>query len=407
MIRVFTTARTPMSKSWLALLNLLLITATICSALLWTAPLSAKSPPPPMPGNLRQNEIPIALLVDASNGQVLFKHQSNRRFVPASITKVMTLYTAFQLIEEGKLDLKRPLIVSTNVWEEWGGQGSTMYLNAGDEVSLPDILTGIANVSANDASVVLAEQAAGSVAEWAALMNKNARLIGMTQSHFATPNGWPDEGRTFTTAQDLVRLARALISQHPDKFARYIGQRKFSYGGITQTNHDPMLGRVEGADGIKTGYTNEAGFGFLGTAKRGGQRLILVVAGGNQYGGRARAARSLMEWGFANFDRRPLFPANAKVGEVQVQNGSAGRVTVTTPYEVSVNVPKGRRDDLEMRIIYDGPLHAPIAKGEQVATLEITAPDMATARVPLLAQNAISEASLLDRIFNGFTGWFS
>ena len=378
------------------------IIASLVAALSVISPANAQLGPP----ELDPSEIPIALLVDASTGQVLFERQSERRFVPASITKVMTLYTAFELMEQGLLTPTQTLTVSERAWTEWSGQGSTMFLNAGDRVPLRDLLTGIATVSANDASIVLAEGALGSVPAWTAQMNTNAVELGMTQSHFGTPNGWPDEGRTFTTAHDLARLARRLIEKHPSKFSQFIGRPEFRYGRITQRNHDPMIGRVRGADGIKTGYTNEAGFGFLGTAKRGDQRLILVVAGGETYGSRARAARALIEWGFSAFNRRELFEQGARVGEAKVQNGTQRRLGLVTGAQVSVNLPKGSRANLAAKIVYDGPLRAPIAMGDKVATLEISAPNMATARVPLFAQNSVSEAGVLDRIANAFAGWF-
>lgn len=374
------------------------------AALALTAPLSANTGA--LPSEIGAIDIPVALLVDASNGQVLFERSASRRFVPASVTKVMTLYTAFEMIDKGQLDPDHYLTVSPEAWMEWRGKGSTMFLGADERVLISDLLTGIATVSANDASFVLAEGASGSVGGWTARMNSTARAIGMRQSHFGTPNGWPDEGRTFTTAHDLVALARALLRDHPDKVARFIGRKSFSYGGITQTNHDPMIGRVDGADGIKTGYTNEAGFTYLGTARRGDQRLILVVAGGYDKYARARLARGLIEWGFASFDRKRLFATGARVGEARVQDGMASRIELVAQRDVFINVPSGKGEGLRMTIVYDGPLRAPIAAGERVATLVIEAPDMEPARVPLLAERSVGKAGILSRIANAVTGWF-
>jgi len=368
-------------------------------------PASAQSVSPP--ADISDIDMPVALLVDASNGQVLFEREAQRRFVPASVTKVMTLYTAFEMIDAGRLNPNHYLTVSPEAWMEWRGKGSTMFLNADDRVPLSDILTGIANVSANDASYVLAEEAAGSLDGWTAQMNAAARGIGMTQSHFGTPNGWPDEGRTFTTARDLVTLGTALLRDHPSKVARFIGRPQFTYNGITQPNHDPMIGRVEGAEGIKTGYTNEAGFTYLGAAKRGDQRLILAVAGGNRKSERARFARGLMEWGFAAFERRTLFAQSASVGRAKVQNGAQRSVELITDRDVSMNMPKGAGDTMRVTIRYNGPLRAPIAAGEEVATLVIEAQDMEPAQVPLLAKQSISKAGAFTRMINAFAGWFS
>lgn len=359
---------------------------------------------PAIPG---EEEVPIALLVDITSGQVLHSRAANRRFVPASITKVMTLFTAFERIEDGKLDPRQMMTMSDDAWREWSGEGSTMWINAGDSVAVDDLLIGIANISANDAAIILAEGQAGSVSQWVAAMNAEARKLGMVNSHFGTPNGWPDEGATFTTANDLVKLAEALIRRHPDKFSHYIGRPSFAYNGIEQPNHDPLIGRLRGADGIKTGYTNEAGYGFLGTAQRGGQRLVLVVAGIDRNSVRARAARSYMEWGFSAFERERLYDEGQVVGEARVQGGSVRRIALETDRAVFVNVPQGRVGELKASIAYDGPIRAPFERGDRIATLVIDVPGMEPARVPLLAAESVGEAGFFARIFNGIAGWFA
>lgn len=372
-------------------------------ALLLAQPVLAQSQASPPP----EDEVPIALLVDLTSGQVLHQRNADRRFVPASITKVMTLYRAFELIAAGNLAPSQAFTMRDDTWKEWNGEGSTMWIGAGEAVSVHDLLTGIANVSANDAAAALAEGQAGSVDAWVAAMNQEASRLGMTQSHFGTPNGWPDEGRTFTTAHDLVKLARAMITSHPDLYARYIGKRGFRYNGIEQSNHDPLIGRTPGADGIKTGYTNEAGFGYLGSVERNGQRLVLVVAGVDRNGTRARAARNYVEWGFSAFERRRLFGEQQVVGEARVQGGSARRVGLRTDRTVYVNVPKGAPAELSLSISYDGPLRAPFAAGERVATLVIQVQGMEPARVPLLATEDVAQAGVFARMLNGIAGWFS
>ncbi len=353
-----------------------------------------------------EDDIPIALLIDITSGQVLYERGANRRFVPASITKVMTLYHAFELIEEGALDPRQTMTMSDEAWEEWNGEGTTMWIKPGEPVLVDDLMTGIANISANDASVILAEGQAGTVADWTRAMTARARELGMTSSHFGTPNGWPDEGYTFTTAHDLAVLAEAMLRRHPQKYSRYIGRRSFAYNGVEQYNYDPLIGRTEGADGIKTGYTNEAGFGYLGTAERDGQRLVMVLAGGYSQGARARAARGFIEWGFNAFDRERLFARDAIVGSAKVQGGSAREVALQTERAVFVNVPSGRTADLQMSITYDGPLRAPFEAGEQVAMLEIDVPGMEPARIPLVAAEAVEEAGFFGRISNAIVGLF-
>jgi D-alanyl-D-alanine carboxypeptidase (penicillin-binding protein 5/6) len=282
-----------------------------------------------------------------------------------------------------------------------------MFLEGGERVRVDDLLLGIANVSANDGAAVLAEGQAGSLAAWTAAMNDTARALGMTNSHFGTPNGWPDEGRTFTTANDLVTLASAMIGRHPDKFGHYIGHMGFDYKGIAQINHDPMIGRVPGADGIKTGFTNEAGFSYLGTAQRQGQRLVLVLAGVQSGRLRAKLARAYLEWGFAAFDRKRLFAANALIGPARVQDGDARQVGLVARGPVAVNLPRGSTAPVTATIRYEGPLRAPLAQGQEVAMLEVTAPGMAPARIPLYTREAVGPAGPLDRIVNAIAGLFA
>lgn len=352
-------------------------------------------------------EAPVAMLVDITSGQVLHARNPDRRFMPASVTKVMTLYLAFDLIEQGKLDPAQIFTMSPVVAREWRRKGSTMFLVQGERVRVDDLLLGIANVSANDGAAVLAEGQAGSVAAWTAKMNATARGLGMSGSHFGTPNGFPDEGRTFTTARDLVTLARAMIARHPDKFAYYIGRTGFDYKGIAQVNHDPLLGRLPGADGIKTGFTNESGFSYLGTARRDGKRLVLVLGGVENGRLRAKVAKAYMEWGFSAFERRRLYGPGAEVGAARVQNGDAHSVTLVGKGAVTINLPRNASGKLAARIRYDGPLRAPIAAGQEVAVLEVTAPGLAPARIPLYAAEAVGVAGPLDRVINAVAGLFS
>ncbi|MDZ4275615.1 MAG: D-alanyl-D-alanine carboxypeptidase family protein [Erythrobacter sp.] len=353
------------------------------------------------------NEAPVALLVDLSNGQVLHARNPDRRFIPASVTKVMTLYLAFELIEAGKLDPAQVFTMTPAIARDWRRKGSTMFLDINEQVRVDDLLIGIANVSGNDGAAVLATGQAGSIAAWTAEMNRTALALGMTGSHFGTPNGWPDEGRTFTTANDLVTLARAIIARHPDKFGYYIGRMGFDYKGIAQINHDPMIGRIAGADGFKTGFTNESGFSYLGTAQRNGQRLVLVLAGVENGRLRGRLARSYIEWGFSAFDRRQLFDAGAVVSTARVQDGSARRVPLVARGPVVINLPRGMTGELSATIRYEGPLRAPFPAGEQVAVLEVTAPGMARATIPLFTAEEVASAGPLDRIFNAIAGLFA
>jgi D-alanyl-D-alanine carboxypeptidase (penicillin-binding protein 5/6) len=379
-----------------------------CLAMLATA---GAATPPPVDQEQRSRpiapvdpEIPVALLVDLSTGQTLFAREPDRRFMPASVTKVMTAYTAFDLVERGQLPLDREIEIDQQLEDEWGGEGSTLFLEAGDRVTVGQLLLGITTVSANDASIALARTAAGSVEGWLELMNENAVKLGMRDSHFGTPNGWPDEGRTYTSARDLARLAEALTTRFPALYKRYFGHRGLIYNGIAQDNHDPLTGVVDGADGIKTGYTRQAGFTFLGSAERDGRRLAVVIAAAPTGNMRNQAARRLIEWGFTNFASRRLLPADTYVGEAMVQDGSQTTVALHTEGEVFANLPRGSEDGVQLSLRYRGPIEAPIKAGDRAATLRVAIAGQEPHDVPLIAAEDIGKANAWQRLRNGVTG---
>jgi len=347
------------------------------------------------------------LLVDLGSGQTLWAKQPDLSFVPASVTKVMTAYVAFEQIAAGKLDPQRNFIVPAEIARVWKGKGTSLFLSSGDKVEAETLLRGITTVSANDAAVVLAQGYAGSVPAWSGLMNAEARRLGMTHSHFNTPNGWPDEGQTYVSANDLVRLSRALIYRHPQRYRSYFGKRTLTWNGRTQQNHDPTSGIVPGADGIKTGFTREAGYNFLGSAERGGTRLVMVIAGSKSEAERAAAARAFFEWGFTAWKSRPLFGRGAVVARAQVQGGSARRVPLVAPGPVHASVPRDGTGRISLHVRYDGPLVAPIKKGAEVARLEIRVDDLPAGNLPLYAAGAVRKANFFDRLVNGVTGLFS
>jgi D-alanyl-D-alanine carboxypeptidase (penicillin-binding protein 5/6) len=346
---------------------------------------------------------PVALLVDLSSGKTLFAHNPDQRFLPASVTKVMTAYTAFDLLAQGKLKPNQMMTVRDDAWQEWHAKGSRMFLARGSQVSVDDLLMGITTVSANDGCIVLAEGAAGSIAGWVALMNGEARKLGMTGSHFGTPNGWMDEGNTYYTAHDLAKLADAMLTRFPAYYHRYIGHKSLRWNNITQFNHDPTLGLVPGADGIKTGWTNEAHYTFLGSAERDGRRLVMILAGVPTAPERARAARALMEWGFNAFDSWPLFRAGERVGSADVQMGTQASVGLMAPRAYFATVPKGEVAPVSLHVKYDGPLMAPIAKGAPIAELEIRIGSEPATEVPLLATNDVPRGGALDRLRAGLS----
>lgn len=353
------------------------------------------------------DQVPIALLIDADSGQTLFAREADRRFVPASITKVMTAYVAFELLAKGKLKPDQLIPVSEDAYQNWSGKGSSLGVQRNSRISVDTLVRAIMTVSGNDAAVVLAEGAAGSVKKWTELMNREARNLGMTESHFANPNGWMDEGRTFVSARDLGKLARAMISRHPELYARYVGKRTFTYNGITQANHDPITGVVPGADGIKTGFTNQAGYGFLGSAMRDGNRLVMVVAGVDSGAARKQAARDFIEWGFTAFDRHLLLPRHAKVGVAAVQGGASRSVMLKAPVPITVLVPSGKKARYSLVLHYIGPIKAPIRAGQAVGELEVLIDGRPSHRVPLAAAEAVPTANIFQRLINGLLALFA
>ncbi len=349
-------------------------------------------------------EIPVALLLDLSSQQVLFAREAGRRFMPASITKAMTAYTAFELIKEGKIAIATPVPISQELQDEWSGEGSSMFLQAGERPTIGQLILGSTTVSGNDATVALGVATTGSLEGWTELMNDNAAKLGMSETYFASANGFPDGGRTFTTARDLAILAEAIVTRHPRLYRNYFGRPLFKWRGITQYNHDPISGRVEGADGLKTGYTNEAGYTFLGSAKRDGRRLVLVLAGSPRSGMRNKAARELIEWGFERFETRPLFAAGTLVGEAEVQDGDAASVMLRAPADIAGTYRAGRPREPQLSIRYRGPLAAPIEEGEEVARLRIETPGFPPVEVPLEAAEPVAKAGPLRRLVNGLAG---
>ena len=353
-------------------------------------------------------EAPVAYLIDLTSGTVLHARDSSRRIPPASMAKMMTAHVAFDLIREGELTLDQECTVRPETWREWHSAGSTMFLSPGERVSVENLLYGIVTLSGNDASVVLAECISGTETAFAALMNREARALGMENSHFGNSTGWPDEGRTYTTARDLARLAVATIRRYPRLYRQFYSREEFTWGRtmgsnrpITQANRNPLIGRVDGADGLKTGHTEEAGYGFTGSAIQDGRRLVMVVAGLDSYNGRIAEAERLMEWGFGAWRARRLADEGAQIGTAQVQLGSSGEVGLVAPRDLAITVPAAATDDIRATIVYQGPVHAPIEEGQHIADLVVRTPDMPPQRLPLVAAEAVGERGFFGRVWAG------
>lgn len=284
-----------------------------------------------------------------------------------------------------------------------------MFLSPNEQVSVENLLKGIVTLSGNDAAVVLSECIAGTEQAFTEQMNALAKKIGVTNSHFGTANGWPDNGVTYVTARDLATIARATIEHHPKLYKEFYSLPSFTWGktlgsgkDITQENRNPILGHVAGADGLKTGHTEEAGYGFTGSAEQNGRRLIEVLAGMNSWNDRVQESTRLIQWGFGAWSDKPLVQAGAKVGSAKVQLGSSSEVSLVAPRNLAVTVPAGLASGAtSMKIRYDGPLTAPIVKGQEVAQLVITTSDTPPQVVPLIAGEDVGRAGFFGRIWLG------
>lgn len=366
-------------------------------------PAQAMAPAPPR----ELDGIPVSLLVDLGSGQVLVQRHPDVPFLPASVTKVMTAFVAFEEIDAGRLPMDRRFAVQPQTAREWFAKGTSMYLTEKDQPTTADLLHGIMTASANDGSIVLAQGYAGSVDAWTARMNATARRLGMTRSHYNTPNGWMDEGNTYVTASDLVKLADAMITRHPALYHEFSGVKRYFWRDVAMRSHDPTVGVVPGADGIKTGYTREAGYNFLGTAERDGRRLVMVLAASPKPKQRDDAARALLEWGFSAWTSRHLFDKGQPVAMAKVQGGDARAIPLVANREVHATVPKGSNAKVTLAVRYTGPIVAPIRKGDEVGQLEIKVDGLAPGRIPLYAGRDVGEAGPIDRLWNGIAGLFT
>ncbi|MEO6216410.1 MAG: D-alanyl-D-alanine carboxypeptidase family protein [Sphingomonas sp.] len=362
-----------------------------------------------------QTPAPIAYMIDMSSGAVLYSKDPDRRMPPASLAKMMTVYVAFGLIKSGQIKSNQLFDVRPETWEKWHGPkaGSTMFLSTGERVSVDNLLKGIVTLSGNDACVVLAEGVSGTEEAFTSLMNQQATKLGLTNSHFGTSNGWPDNGVTYVTARDLAKLAQATIQNYPDLYKRYYSLPSFTWGktlgagaDITQANRDPILGRVAGADGLKTGHTDESGYSFTGSAIQNGRRLVMVMSGMKSFNERIDESVKFMNWGFRAWQAKPIVSKGRKVETAEVQLGSANSVGLVAPSDLTATLPAGAAPDLQLRVVYNGPIKAPIKAGQHIADLEVISPDMPKQILPLVAETDVAEAGFFGRAWAGLKGLF-
>jgi len=348
-------------------------------------------------------DAPTAILIEASSGSVLFEKNADELRAPSSMMKLMTVEVVFHAIKQGNVKLTDEYTVSENAWRKGGAPSgtSTMFAAIHSKIAVDDLLHGAIIQSGNDACIVLAEGMAGSEYTFATdMMTKRARELGLTQSTFANSNGLPDPGNKMTV-RELAKLARYIIQTYPE-FYKLFGEREFTWNKIRQQNRNPLLtSTLEGADGLKTGYTKEGGYGMVGSAVQNGTRLIAVINGLDDPDDRATEAKKMLEWGFRNFEVRTLIAAQQPVGYARVFGGDSRSVKLASPDPIKVMVQKNGSDKLIARVVYDGPVRAPIEAGQKIGFVKVWRGANLAMETPVYATEAVGRGSTMRRAIDG------
>jgi serine-type D-Ala-D-Ala carboxypeptidase (penicillin-binding protein 5/6) len=354
----------------------------------------------PVAAETFQSAAPIALVQDYESGAILYEKNADQPMIPAQTVKLMTAELVFNEIREGRLHLDDMYTVSENAWRVGGAHGhsTAMFLDVKSQVRVEDLIRGMAIQSGNDAALVFAEGIAGSEDAFVISMNKRAEAIGLSHTRFANAYGKFDPDQK-TTARDMATLAAHLIREFPDEY-KYFGEKDFTWNKIHQLNRDPLLTMGIGADGVMAGDTSEGGYGVVGSAVEDGQRLIVVMNGVKTATERAEEARKLIGFGFRAFDPRVLFRPGDTVGSAAVYGGASGRVELTCSEAAKVFVPHGSTDRLLAKVVYTGPLVAPVSEGVEVARLQIWRGATLSLDIPLKTKASVAEGSLARRAFD-------
>ena len=334
-----------------------------------------------------------ALILEAETGAVLLDKGADERMPPASMSKVMTAYVVFDMLKQGRAKLDDELPVSEHAWRTGG---SKMFVPLGGRIKIDDLLRGMLVQSGNDACVVLAEGLAGSEAAFVDLMNAKAKEIGLTGSHFADVDGLPDPEH-YMTARDLATLALRTITDFPEYY-HYYGEKEYSFNNINQGNRNPLIYKDVGADGLKTGHTEEAGYSLLASVHRDKRRIILVLGGLPTMKSRAQESERLIEWAFREFNDYQLFSAGDKVDDGEAWLGTEAKVPLTVAKDLVVTMPRKSRKDMKVVVSYDKPIPAPIKKGQVIGKVTVTAPDMAQVEMPLIAAGSVDRMGPFGRM---------
>ena len=329
------------------------------------------------------------LLVDYNSGKVIAQNNANTPVAPASITKVMTAFVVFSELEEGNIHLEDQVTISKKAWKT---PGSRMFIKVNTKVSVEDLLQGMIIQSGNDASVALAEYIAGSEETFAALMNQHAQELGMNNSNFLNSTGLPDENHK-TSARDLAILSRALINRFP-QYYKWYSTKEFTYNKITQPNRNRLLWRDNSVDGMKTGYTEDAGYCLLSSAKRDSMRLISVVLGTKSANARAQESQKLLNFGFRFYESHVIYPTEKALKNIRIYKGSQEHLPVGVEKDIAVTIPRGQYKNLKPSMNINTPLEAPVTKGQKLGEVEIKLDGRVLSKSPLIALKTIPEGSI-------------
>jgi D-alanyl-D-alanine carboxypeptidase (penicillin-binding protein 5/6) len=346
-------------------------------------------------------DAPTAILVEASSGSVLFEKNADELRAPSSMMKLMTAEVVFHAIKQGDVKLTDEYHVSENAWRRGGAPagGSTMFAAINSKIAVDDLLHGAIIQSGNDACMVLAEGIAGNERAFAEMMTMRARELGMTRSTFANSNGLPDPGNKMTV-RELAKLARYIIQTYPD-FYKLFSEKEFTWNKIRQQNRNPLLNSLEGADGLKTGYTKEGGYGMVGSAVQNGIRLIVVVNGLDDPEDRASEAKKMLEWGFRNFEARTVFATDQTIGYAKVFGGESRSVKLASREPIKVMVQKNGAEKLIARVVYNGPVRAPIESGQAVGVVRVWRGGNIAVEAPVYAAESVARGSTMRRALDG------
>lgn len=340
-----------------------------------------------------------AILMDYDTGEYLFEKNIAESVPPASMSKLMTVYILMSKIKDGSIKLDDTFSVSENAWRKGGAAtgGSTMFLSIGDNVSVENLIKGIVIQSGNDACIVVAENVAGSEDDFVILMNKTAKKLGLKNSHFENATGLPHPDHRMSM-EDLAILARHIIKEFPELY-HYFSQKEFVYNNIKQGNRNPLLYTMKGADGLKTGHTEEAGFCLAASATKGERRLIEVMSGMSSNRERSEEAERLMSWGFREFNNFKILTKGQTVATAKVWYGKEDSVNLTVADDVLKTVHMSQQDNVKATAEFDEPVKAPIKAGQEIGTIKIEIDGQSPLNVPLIAANDVSETGMLGKFW--------